>query len=58
MAEKSKIFEQTYENYLTQVAKLDFNFIANTLGIQVDGDEAIVPFFGKPYSFQKSDHRS
>ena len=53
MAEKSKVFEQTYEDYLSQVADLDFSFIADTLGIQVDGDEAIVPFFGKPYSVSK-----
>lgn len=51
MAEKSKVFEQTYEDYLSQISELDFNFIAETLGIQVDGDVAIVRFFGKPYTF-------
>ena len=49
MAEKSEVFEQTYEDYLSQIAVLDFNFIANTLGIVVDGEDVVVPFFGKPY---------
>lgn len=49
MTEKSKVFEQTYEDYLSQIAKLDFNFIADTLGAKVDGENIIVPFFGKSY---------
>ena len=48
MAEKSAVFEQTYEDYLTQIAELDFNFIAPTLGAQIDGNDIIIPFFGKP----------
>ena len=50
MAEKSHVFEQTYEDYLSRIAGLDFNFIADTLGVKVDGDAVIIPFFGKPYS--------
>ena len=53
MAEKSKIFEQTYEDYLSQIAGLDFNFIADTLGVKVDGDDVIIPFFGKRYRVSK-----
>ena len=53
MAEKSKVFEQTYEDYLSQITELDFNFIADTLGILIDGDKAIIPFFGKPYRVSK-----
>ena len=49
MTEKSRVFEQTYENYLKQVAELDFKFIAPTLGAQVEGAEIIVPFFSRPY---------
>jgi len=49
MAEKSKVFEQTYEAYLAQIAGLDFNFITNTLGVKADGDDVTIPFFGKPY---------
>ena len=49
MAEKSPVFEQTYLDYLSQIAGLDFNFIADTLGVKIDGQDVIVPFFGKPY---------
>ena len=49
MAKKSEVFEQTYEAYLSQIARLDFNFIAGTLGAKVDGEDIIIPFFGKPY---------
>jgi hypothetical protein len=49
MVEKSPVFEQTYEDYLNRIAGLDFNFISDTLGVKVDGDDVIVPLFGKPY---------
>jgi len=49
MAEKSQVFEQTYEDYLSQIAELDFNFIADTLGAKIDGENIVIPFFGKPY---------
>jgi len=49
MAEKSQVFEQTYEDYLSQIAGLDFPFIADTLGVEVDGEDAVIPLFGKPY---------
>ncbi len=49
MLEKSKVFEKTYRDYLSRVATLDFGSMTETLGIGVDGKEAIVPFFGRPY---------
>jgi len=49
MAEKSQVFEETYEDYLTRIAGLDFNFIADRLGVKVDGADIIVPLFGRPY---------
>ena len=51
--EKEHVYEQTYKDYLSRIAELDFSFIADTLGIKVDGDEAVVPFFGKPYRVSK-----
>ena len=39
MAEKSQVFEETYEDYLTRIAGLDFNFIADRLGVTVDGTD-------------------
>jgi hypothetical protein len=47
--EKEHVYQQTYKDYLNQIARLDFNFIANTLGVKLDGDDVIIPFFGKPY---------
>lgn len=49
MAKKSVVFDQTYENYLSQISKLDFNFIAPTLGAKVAGDDIVIPFFGESY---------
>ena len=49
MAEKSQVFEETYEDYLTRIAGLDFNFIADRLGVTVDGADIIVPLFGRSY---------
>jgi len=47
--EKEHVYEQTYKDYLNRIAGLDFNFIADTLGVKVDGDDVIILFFGKPY---------
>jgi hypothetical protein len=47
--EKEHVYEQTYKDYLNRIAGLDFNFRAAMLGIEVDGEAAIVPFFGRPY---------
>ncbi len=47
--EKEHIYEQTYKDYLTRIAELDFHFLADKLGIQLDGRHVIIPFFGKPY---------
>jgi hypothetical protein len=47
--EKVHIYEQTYRNYLSRIAELDFPFLADKLGMQLDGRHVILPFFGKPY---------
>ena len=49
MAKKSQVFQETYKDYLSQIAGLDFNFISPTLGAQVEGDEIIIPFFGRSF---------
>ena len=46
--EKSSVFEETYPNYLAQIAELDFEKIADRLGAEVIGDELIIPVFGNP----------
>ncbi len=47
--EKDPVYEQTYRDYLSRIAGLDFNFIADTLGAREDGEVVIVPFFGTPH---------
>ena len=48
MNEKASVFEETYTNYLTRIGRLDFEQIADRLGAEMDGEELIIPFFGKP----------
>jgi hypothetical protein len=47
--EKEHIYDQTYKDYLSRIAELDFPFLADKLGMQIDGQDAIIPFFGKLY---------
>ena len=47
--EKEHIYEQTYKDYLSRIAELDFPFLADKLGLQLDGQDVIIPFFGEPY---------
>ncbi|MCP4120034.1 MAG: DUF3786 domain-containing protein [Desulfobacteraceae bacterium] len=43
------IFDTHYEDYCRQIAGLDFSSIKDTLGIQLRGREAIIPFLGEDY---------
>jgi hypothetical protein len=47
--QKSSVFEETYHNYLAQIAELDFKKVADQLGAEMVGDELIIPVFGKPH---------
>ena len=48
--DKSPIYEKTYQDYLTQIADLDLKALKDKLGIQVSEDNAVIPFFGRPYT--------
>jgi hypothetical protein len=54
MASMSMVFEETYRNYLTQVAKIDLKAIAQKLGVQIEDDELIVPLFNRTYRVSSS----
>ena len=43
------VYEQTYRDYLSRIATLDFQFLADKLGLELDGQEVIIPFFGTSY---------
>ena len=49
MPNKSSVFEKTYQDYLTQIVTLDLKSIEHKLKIKIEGDEVVVPLFGKPH---------
>jgi hypothetical protein len=51
--DKSTVFEETYANYFNRIAGLDFGVVAGRLGADMNGDELVIPFFGKPYRISK-----
>ena len=46
---ESNIFKTHYEDYCRQIAELDFSSIKDTLGIESQDKEAIIPFLGEDY---------
>ncbi len=49
MTNRESVFKKTYEKYLTQIKKIDFNSIKQKLGAEVEKNKIIIPLFGKPY---------
>jgi hypothetical protein len=49
MTNKESIFKKTYEKYLVQVGKKDFNSVKQNLGVEVEKSKIILHLFGKPY---------
>jgi len=47
--EKQHVYDQTYNDYLSRIAELDFNFTADKLDLQMSGEAVMIPFFGKSY---------
>ena len=47
--EEEHVYDQTYKDYLSRIAELDFPFIADKLGMKIDGHQVVIPFFGKLY---------
>lgn len=48
MPEPSKVYEETYRNYLAQLKGLDWASVGGTLNIRIKDDGAEIPFFGQP----------
>jgi len=46
---KPHVYEETYQNYLSQLGELDFKEIEHKLDVQIDGGDIIIPFFGRAY---------
>jgi len=47
--EKAPVFDEIYKNYLADVSAIDLNLVNSRLGIEVDEDTAIIPFYGIPH---------
>ncbi len=46
---QATFFDTHYEDYCRQIAELDFSSIKNILGIEIRGQEAIIPLLGEEY---------
>jgi hypothetical protein len=49
MTVKSSIFEETYQNYLAQLAGIDFASKADILGVKIKDGEVLVSLMGRAY---------
>jgi len=49
MNEKSHVFEETYTEYLKQIAVINFEPLADVLRITIEKGKITIPFFEKPY---------
>lgn len=50
---QAPIFDEIYNQYLADVSAIDLKRIGNRLGVNVDGDEATIPFYGIPHRISK-----
>jgi len=46
---QAPVFNEIYDQYITEVSGINFNLISSRLGIEVAGDTAIIPFYGIPH---------
>jgi hypothetical protein len=51
--EKTHVYEQTYQDYLSRIAELDLKFTADKLDLQMSGEALIIPFFDKTFKVTK-----
>ncbi|RLC30906.1 MAG: hypothetical protein DRH32_05035 [Deltaproteobacteria bacterium] len=49
MKEQAAVFKKTYEDYLAQIAGIDLTALPARLGVRVNGNEVVIPFFGIPH---------
>jgi hypothetical protein len=53
MKKDSPVFKDICNHYLEQVGRLDLKSVERKLGVQVDGNEVIIPLFGRPQRVSK-----
>lgn len=49
MDEKLHVFDETYMEYIKQIAGINFEPLAEVLGINIKKGKIMIPFFEKPY---------
>ena len=55
MKSKATVFKKTYKDYIAQVQRINLKSIEQKLGIHMEENDVIIPFFGKPYKITKHD---
>jgi hypothetical protein len=50
MGKKSHVFEETYQEYLKQIAGINFEPLAEVIGVTVEAGKITIPFFENPYA--------
>ena len=53
MSEKAAVFGTTYQNYLGELADIDFLSRAERLGAEVAGEALVIPLYGTPYTISR-----
>lgn len=47
------VYESTYRDYLARLGRIDSGFLEQSLGVKVQGKEAVIPLFGRHYRVSK-----
>jgi hypothetical protein len=55
MSEQSQVFEKIHQEYLGQIANMDWAGLADRLGVAAEGDTLVIPLFGTPYRVSRQD---
>jgi hypothetical protein len=55
MSEQPSVFEKIHQDYLVQIAELDWASLVDRLGVKAVGDTLVIPLFGVPYRVSRQD---
>jgi hypothetical protein len=47
------VYESTYRDYLARLGRINSGFLEQSLGVKVQGKEAVIPLFGRHYRVSK-----
>lgn len=55
MTKNDTVFEQTYQDYLTQISHRNLNDLKEILGLTIDNNKAVLSVFGKRHTISGND---